>query len=110
MKIKNVIFATLSLLSAILMIVILVNWYEYTSAQLEQEKYYASIGALEVAPGYTPGKMSFKQVIFFISLCGSALVCIINALFHLNIIEFLKFPTHNNQNKANTRNKLQLEK
>ena len=97
MKTKNIIFAVLSLLSAILMIIILVSWYKYTAAQLEQEKYYVSIGALEIVPGYTPGKMSFKQVMFFISLCGSALVCIINALFHLNFIEFLRFPNHNNQ-------------
>lgn len=105
MKTKNIIFAVLSLLSAILMIIILVSWYKYTAQILETEKYYASIGALETAPGYTPGKMSFKQVLFFISLVVSALVCIINALFHLNIFKFMKFPTHNNQNKANTQNK-----
>lgn len=97
MKTKNIIFAILSLLSSILMIIILVNWYKYTAVQLEQEKYYASIGALETVSGHTPGKMSFKQVMFFISLCGSAIFCIINALFHLNIIEFVRFPNHNNQ-------------
>ena len=105
MKTKNIIFAALSLLSAILMIIILVSWYKYTAHVLETEKYYASIGALETAPGYTPGKMSFKQVMFFVSLGSSALVCIINALFHLDIIKFLKFPSHNNQNKVNIGNK-----